>query len=288
MAEVATSSSSGAFTEHSAFAALRRACQEVGLRADSAELIRMGSNAVFRVNAETIARVAPSLAHQKNTQKQIDVARWLASIDYPAVRATEVPQPVPAEGRVVTFWESVSSKTVYAPIADVATLIKRLHSLEAPSSLKLPPLRPFGAGTDPLPDFPGLPPSDAQYLRARIAWARSAFTSLPFVLPAGVVHGDANVGNVLLDDCANPVLIDLDSFAIGPREWDLIQTALFYDRLGWHTREEYQTFEAALAAEADVDQHHVLTCANWPLSSSSSSSQIGGDCGCCRAAADRY
>jgi hypothetical protein len=43
--------------------------------------------------------------------------------------------------------------------------------------------------------------------------------------------------------------------------------------------------EAALAAEADVDQHHVLACANWPLSSSSSSSQIGGDCGCCRAAA---
>jgi hypothetical protein len=31
-----------------------------------------------------------------------------------------------------------------------------------------------------------------------------------------------------------------------------------------------------------------ITCANWPLSSSSSSSQIGGDCGCCRAAADRY
>jgi hypothetical protein len=47
-----------------------------------------------------------------------------------------------------------------------------------------------------------------------------------------------------------------------------------------------------------------ITCANWPLSSSSSSSpaavddlaaevprhllEIGGDCGCCRAAADRY
>src|SRR6185312_16909121 len=29
----------------------------------------------------------------------------------------------------------------------------------------------------------------------------------------------------------------------------------------------------------------LLACANWPLSSSSSSSQIRGDCGCCRAAA---
>ena len=37
-------------------------------------------------------------------------------------------------------------------------------------------------------------------------------------------------------------VFDLDSFAVGPREWDLVQTALFYDRLGWHTREEYRTF----------------------------------------------
>jgi hypothetical protein len=37
-----------------------------------------------------------------------------------------------------------------------------------------------------------------------------------------------------------------------------------------------------------VEDAQGITCANWPLSSSSSSSQIGGDCGCCRAAADRY
>ena len=39
-----------------------------------------------------------------------------------------------------------------------------------------------------------------------------------------------------------PVLIDLDSFCVGPREWDLVQTALFYDRFGWHTEVEYRTF----------------------------------------------
>jgi hypothetical protein len=37
-------------------------------------------------------------------------------------------------------------------------------------------------------------------------------------------------------------VIDLDNFATGPRKWDLIQTAIFYDRLGWHTREEYEAF----------------------------------------------
>ena len=39
-----------------------------------------------------------------------------------------------------------------------------------------------------------------------------------------------------------PVLIDLDGFAIGPREWDLVLTAMYYDSFGWHTREEYEDF----------------------------------------------
>ena len=38
------------------------------------------------------------------------------------------------------------------------------------------------------------------------------------------------------------MVIDLDGFAIGPREWDLALTAIYYDSFGWHTREEYETF----------------------------------------------
>ena len=37
-------------------------------------------------------------------------------------------------------------------------------------------------------------------------------------------------------------MIDLDGFAVGPREWDLVQTAMYYDSFGWHTREEYEDF----------------------------------------------
>jgi aminoglycoside phosphotransferase (APT) family kinase protein len=62
------------------------------------------------------------------------------------------------------------------------------------------------------------------------------------LLPHGVIHGDAGIGNVLRDDQGNPVVIDLDGFAIGPREWDLALTAIYYDSFGWHTREEYETF----------------------------------------------
>jgi aminoglycoside phosphotransferase (APT) family kinase protein len=240
-----TTSPKDAFTEKIALQALTKACHEVGIPADSARLIRLGSNAVFRVDDETIARVAPSLGQRTNAQKQIDVARWLESIDYPATRAKAVRQPVEAEGRIVTFWESVAPETVYASIADVAELIRRLHTLVAPPALTLPPIRPFGAESDPLPDFAGLSTADAQYLRSRIEWARSVFPALPYALPPGVIHGDANVGNVLIDHTGNAVLIDLDSFSTGPREWDLIQTALFFDRLGWHSRDEYEMFVAA-------------------------------------------
>lgn len=44
------------------------------------------------------------------------------------------------------------------------------------------------------------------------------------------------------DSRENPILIDLDGFAIGPREWDLVLTAIYYDCFGWHTREEYEEF----------------------------------------------
>lgn len=252
MAEVATGRSPGAgngpdltigeLARQRAGRALMSACRDVGIDAPSAELIRLGSNAVFRLGGDVVARVAPSLDLFDNAEKQVAVARWLESVDYPATRALQVEQPVKAGGRVVTFWESVGDGTVYAPIADVAALVRRLHELEAPAGLLLPELAPFGQPDDPLPEFPGLPDADGQVLRERIVWARETFPKLPFALPLGVIHGDANVGNVLSDNEGLPVLIDLDSFAIGPREWDLIQTALFADRLGWHTPEEYRVF----------------------------------------------
>ncbi|MGE3796011.1 MAG: phosphotransferase family protein [Dehalococcoidia bacterium] len=237
-----STSPNDAFTEEAAFAALTGACQQVGISANGAELIRIGSNAVFRLG-DVIARIAPSTALLANAEKQIAVARWLDSIDYPAMRALDVPQPVEAAGRVVTFWHSVAAETKFAPIADMATLIRQLHSITSvPPDLVLPEIQPFGPPDSQLPEFPGLPGADAQFLQERIIWARDAFPTLPYVLPYGVIHGDANVGNALLDDERRAVLVDLDSFAVGPREWDLIQTALFYDRLGWHTEAEYRTF----------------------------------------------
>lgn len=223
-------------------AVLRAAAQKVQIEDEPAELIRYGSNAVFRLPRRVIARVSRPGAQAGSVERQVAVARWLEELDYPATQVVDVEQPVVVVDRLVTFWKSVSDGETYAGLADVAALIRRLHELDAPASIELPRLRPFGSLDAPLPSFPGLDENDAIFLRERYRWARETFDELPFALPRGVIHGDANVGNVLLDRDGRPVLIDLDSLAVGPREWDLIQTALFYDRLGWHTREEYEAF----------------------------------------------
>jgi aminoglycoside phosphotransferase (APT) family kinase protein len=83
---------------------------------------------------------------------------------------------------------------------------------------------------------------DRVRMTRELARLQAEYDRLDFGLPQGVIHGDANIGNVLRDHRDNPVVIDLDDFATGPREWDLIQTAIYYDRFGWHTRQEHETF----------------------------------------------
>jgi aminoglycoside phosphotransferase (APT) family kinase protein len=136
----------------------------------------------------------------------------------------------------------VSEKEEFASIAQVANVIRRLHALEAPDSLRLPPVDSFVHAVHELANAKGIKDSDRNFLKHRLQELGQQYSTLTFALPEGVIHGDANVGNVILDRDGAPILIDLDDFRVGPREWDLVQTALFYERFGWHTEAEYRTF----------------------------------------------
>ena len=129
----------------------------------------------------------------------------------------------------------------YAPIGDVAAVIRRLHELRTDRRcLARPQVRSGSGGFRCRSSKAGL--RRCRFPARAARWARRTFPTLTFPLGYGVIHGDANVGNGARRRAGSAVLIDLDSFSIGPREWDLIQTALFADRLGWHTAEEYRTF----------------------------------------------
>ena len=223
--------------------ALEQACAIAGLDAEDASLLRLGSNAVYRLKDPIVARVSRSGADFDHARRTGAIARWLESVDYPAVRVVNVEQPVVVDSQVVTFWIALSNDgDQYATVPETAEALVRLHRLVAPAELGIPPLAPFANAAQRIAADTWLDPDDRSYLSRTLAELEDAYLNLEFVLPRGVIHGDASVGNVLHDRHGSPVLIDLDGFAVGPREWDLALTAIYYDSFGWHTREEYADF----------------------------------------------
>jgi Ser/Thr protein kinase RdoA (MazF antagonist) len=226
-----------------AHALLKQACSIAGLDADGARLMRLGSNAVYHLATPVVVRISRHDADLDEVRRSVAVARWLESVDYPAVRVIDVDQPVSIDGHAVTFWRSVSEDgDQYATVGEVAEVLARLHRLEAPGNLHLPALTPFANAAKRITGNTWLSAEDREFLGGQLTELQAKYASLEFVLPRGVIHGDAGIGNVLHDRNGQPIVIDLDGFAIGPREWDLALTAIYYDSLGWHTREEYETF----------------------------------------------
>jgi aminoglycoside phosphotransferase (APT) family kinase protein len=239
--------------------ALEQACASVGLDQDGARLLRLGSNAVYHLRAPVIVRISRPGTDIIPVRRSVAVARWLKSVDYPAVRVIDVDQPVITDGYIVTFWESVSDDgDQFATTPEIAEILGRLHHLNAPADLDLPPLDPFANAAPRIDSTAWLPPDDRSFLAEKLAELRVGYAGLEFVLPQGVIHGDASIGNVLRDRTGAPVLIDLDGFAVGPREWDLILTAIYYDSFGWHTRQEYEDF-------ARVYGYDIMQWAGYPV-----------------------
>lgn len=228
---------------HNARRALDEACKLLGFDATDAELIRLGENAVFRLrHRSVIARVMRSPDRLQDAAREVSVARWLASEGVPAIRLIEVPQPISVAGRVVTLWESAADRTEYGTPAELADLLRRLHSLPCPDEIMFPVLHPFDRARDRIEQVSSLRDDDRDFLSNRCEILDAEYRTLQFELPMGVIHGDANVGNVIRDRHGRTLLADLDGFANGPREWDLILTAIYYEQFGWHTEAEYEEF----------------------------------------------
>jgi hypothetical protein len=118
---------------------LEQACAIAGIDATGARLLRVGSNTVYRLKAPIIARISRPGADPGQMRKTVAVARWLKSVDYPAVRLVDADQPVVIDQHVVTFWDAVSDDSdEYASVAEVAQVLVRLHQLTAPMTRTSP------------------------------------------------------------------------------------------------------------------------------------------------------
>jgi len=209
-------------------------------------LLRLGSNANFSLaSAPVLVRIARD--HLDTVRKEVDVARWLASQDFPAARLMEdVDQLLVLDGTAVTFWQLIDQSTEPARAVDVAGILRDLHRLPSPDTFVLPRF-------DPLPSIAqrldatseGVTAEEVLFLRRRCEELRERFAKLTFVLPEGVIHADAHVGNLLRDRSGAIRLIDFESFAWGPREWDLAVLATQYKPFNWMSHAEYGACVAA-------------------------------------------
>ncbi|MEU1072431.1 MULTISPECIES: aminoglycoside phosphotransferase family protein [unclassified Streptomyces] len=245
--EGSTEGGAAEFTAEAADAALQKACQRADLEPTGAELVRLGSNAVYRLAAvPVVVRIAREPDALGETERVVGLARWLEAERFPATRVWRgVEQPLVVAGRVVTFWESVQEREEYGTVGELADFLRRLHCLAEPESLRLPYFDPFAklsGSLRRLGGVSGVSGEDREFLEERAGCLQKEYDRIDFVLPFGMIHGDANVGNVLRHRDGSAVLIDLDGFALAPREWDLVLTAMYYERYGWHTREEYREF----------------------------------------------
>jgi aminoglycoside phosphotransferase (APT) family kinase protein len=200
---------------------------------------------VFRLPSRNlIVRIGPNADGLDAARREVAVARWLAGNGVPAIRVADgISQPISASGRVGTVWESASDREEYGSTIELARTLRQLHAFAIPAGLDLPPLDPFRAARRRIVRCID-EPADRDFLLDECDQRAQRYAELDFVLPTGVIHGDANVGNLIRDRDGRPLLADLDGFRIGPREWDLVLTAMYYERFGWHSQEEYEAFVA--------------------------------------------
>jgi hypothetical protein len=217
----------------------------IGINTAGAELVTQGEIAVYDLRGLwLIARIARTTDYLPDFTTEVQVARWLESAGYPAARlAGPADQPIVADGRVVTFWAQVEEHRYYGTVTEVASLLRRLHGLDPPLFLVLPELQPF-KGAETRISRAELPEDDREFLLSRLDDLRNRYAHLDFVLPPGPIHGNASLNSVLpsMWDSRSKVLVDLDCFATGPREWDLVLTAMYFERFGWHSDDEYLEF----------------------------------------------
>lgn len=219
-----------ALTPEGITAVTEAAARLTGLSADGAELVKFTNNAVVRLpRAGAVLRIAGSDEVRSRVPVVVAAARWLEELELPAVRLLPgVPAPVEAAGHLVTVWREVEPGGPPAGAADLAAVLKRWHALDVPPPAELPEWNLVSFVRRRLRETAGVGEADLAFLReelGRVEQLLAGNADVEPLVPRGVVHGDAFLGNVVPSP-GGPVICDFDGVSIGPREWDLVPVAV--------------------------------------------------------------
>lgn len=213
-------------------AVVEKACVIVGLESMGAAVIRTSENTLWRLPGNVVARVGRPFT-ERTAQREIAVARWLQSHDFPAVRPLEqIAQPTVVDGRPVTFWHELPPHR-QGTMSELGILLRSLHSLPPPTDFDPGVIEPLVRVRGRITNARMLDDDDRSWLLAREEELAARWSALPAVLPRCLVHGDAWAGNVAVTDDGTALLLDFERSALGPPEWDLAHSAIKYTSFGW-------------------------------------------------------
>lgn len=231
------------FSSSAALPVLRTACERAGLDSSGAGLLRIGENAIFQLaSAPVVVRIGRSADRLPRVQREVCIARWLASANVPTVRVRDdIDQPLMIDSHPVSFWHAVTGGEPTPTHIDLARLLAAYHATPG-CPCELATFEPLRTSESRLAKARGVDTKDLDFLHHRIAELTEQFDHLDFALPVGPIHGDAHTKN-LLTDRGQVVLIDFEAAAIGPREWDLLPTSIAVPRYGL-PEQRYQDFAA--------------------------------------------
>jgi Ser/Thr protein kinase RdoA (MazF antagonist) len=209
-------------------------CAQAGLPVSKLELLRFGSNAVFGVDEAHVLRVMRPTTSEADARREIALVREFGRLEVPTVRlAGDVAaQPLKALDCLGTVWERLTEPDRHNAYCSLGRLVRIFHQRTDDLRVPLEPWRQLASSNRRLAQQRERYASDD--VRMLTQWSERIASKLDQVkqaLPPGAIHGQAEVGNVLFR-AGQPVLIDFEQVSNGPREWDLVHTAVAVTRFG--------------------------------------------------------
>jgi aminoglycoside phosphotransferase (APT) family kinase protein len=254
--------------------ALTAVCHEAGLDPAGAQLVKYTMNAVYRLgSAGIVVRIAPGTMADR-VDRVVQAAAMFTKAGAPVVTlAPGYAQAIHVDDWAASVWTLLPQPPdkVWSP-DDLARPLRAIHAIDDPLT-SLHRWNTVAKARQRLNAIDALDEQERRYLHdwsAQVGisldeivsrlhtWCDQldeAITHVRWHLPHGVIHGDAHTGNLLVGPDGRSLLCDLDSVALGPREWDLVPAAhgaaRFGRDLGW-----YRTF-------ADAYGFNITTWSGW-------------------------
>ncbi len=247
----------GRFTEESMSAALHQIAEHLGVAADDAQLLRLTNNAVFALpDAGLVIRITRSYELHGRVHKVVRLATWFAEVDAPTIRlAPSIVQPIRIGSLLATAWQYIPPTPSPPTVAELGDVLRGFHDLGTPP-FALPVWDPVADALNRLSDAEGLRDTDRDHL---LTWCHRLVPRIAALnerAQAGLVHGDAHVGNLLRELTGRVVLCDFDPTCVGPWQVDLVAVAVGEARFGR---------VGAHAALANAYGYDVTTDPDWLL-----------------------